>query len=81
MIVHGFIWDSYGNSNDIFYWIFCFIYISSVIPFPSFPPGSPLSHPPSLCSRTYTTHFHLPTLAFPYTGALSLLRTKGLFSH
>ena len=27
------------------------------------------------------THYCLPTLAFPYTGAWSLSRTKGLSSH
>ena len=27
------------------------------------------------------THSHLTALAFPYTGALSLHRTKGLPSH
>jgi hypothetical protein len=27
------------------------------------------------------THFCLPVLAFPYTGALGLHRTEGLFSH
>ena len=32
-----------------------------------------LPHPP--------THSHLPALAFPYTAALSLHWTKGLFSH
>jgi hypothetical protein len=54
-------------------------------PFPVSPPESPypipclpatmgvFPHPP--------IHPHLPALAFPYTGASSLHRTKGLFSH
>jgi hypothetical protein len=34
------------------------------------------------CSSTHsTTHFHLPALAYPYTRALSLHRTKVLSSH
>jgi hypothetical protein len=43
-----------------------FIYISNVIPFPSFPSENPLYHPPTLCSPTHP----LPLLvqAFPYTG-------------
>ena len=43
-------------------------------PVPS-PPASMrvFPHPP--------THSHLPALAFPYTGTLSLHRTKGLSSH
>ena len=35
--------------------------------------GCLLPHPP--------THTHLPALAFPYTGTLSLPRTKGLSCH
>jgi hypothetical protein len=31
-----------------------FIYISNVIPFPSFPSKNPLSPPPSPCSPTYS---------------------------
>ena len=48
----------------------------SEIPYPiSHPPDSMrmLSHPP--------THSHLPSLAFPYTGASNNLRPKGLSSH
>jgi hypothetical protein len=41
-----------------------------ILPSPCFFEGAPLP-----------THFYLPTLAFPYTGALSLHRTKGLSSH
>ena len=62
---------------------FLFIYISNVNPFPGFPSATPypnllssmrlLPHPP--------THSHLTALAFPYTGALSLHRTKGLPSY
>lgn len=45
-------------------------------PYPIFPPHSSmrvLTHPP--------THSCLPTLAFPYTGAWRLHRTKDLSSH
>ena len=56
-------------------------------PFPVCPPphGFPLSHPPQLASvRVFPnppTYFCLPTLEFPYNGALSLHRAKGLFFH
>ena len=42
----------YGWSASMvffFYWIIFFIYISNVFPFPGFPFGNPLSHPPSPC--------------------------------
>ena len=52
-------------------------------PFPILPP-SPLPQPlPPASMRVYPhlpIHFCLPALAFPYTGTLSLHRTKGLFS-
>jgi hypothetical protein len=61
------------------------IYISNIIPPPGFPFTNPLSHHPSLCLYEGASppihHSSLPTLAFPYTGALSLHRTKGLSSH
>ena len=44
--------------------------------YPLLPPPASIrviTHPP--------THSLLPALAFPYTGALSLLRTNGLNSH
>jgi hypothetical protein len=61
-----------------------FIYISNVAPFLSFFSRNPLSPPLLLwgCSPTYPpTHSCFAALAFPYTGALSLARTKGLSSH
>jgi hypothetical protein len=62
-----------------------FIYISNIIPFPGFHSATPLSHPPSLCFYGDIphppTHPCLTALAFPYTGTLSLHRTKGLSSH
>jgi hypothetical protein len=56
-----------------------FIYISNVIPFPSFPSENPLSTPHSLCSPSHPLPYLV--LEFPYTGAQSLHRTKGLSSH
>jgi hypothetical protein len=44
-----------------------FIYISNVVPFPSFPSENPLSPPPSPCSPIHP--LLLLALAFPYTGA------------
>ena len=53
--------------------------------FPVFPSATPLYHsPPPACMRVLPhppTHSCLHTLKFPYTGALSLHRTKGLSSH
>jgi hypothetical protein len=56
------------------------IYISNVFPFPGLPFGKPLSHTPSPCLYEGTT---LPTypLLSSYTGALDILRLKGLSSH
>jgi hypothetical protein len=48
-----------------YYYIF-FIYISNVIPFPSFLSKNPLSSLPSPCSLTHPLPFLV--LAFPYTG-------------
>jgi hypothetical protein len=84
-----------------FFWVdILFIYISNVIPFPSFPSRRPLSHrpfpflyegvsptthlPPPACMTVVphpSTHFHLPALAFSYTGASILPRTKDLYSN
>jgi hypothetical protein len=63
------------------------IYISNVIPFPG--PPLPLPMPsPSSCfyegappPTHLPTHSRLPALPFSSTGASSLHRTKGLFSH
>jgi len=65
-----------------------FIYILNVIPFPWFPSRNMLSHPNSCFSEGAPlpiTHqlspSYLPTLTFPYPGASSLDRTKGISSH
>jgi len=63
-----------------------FIYISNVIPLPDFPSSNPLSYPPFPHASTRVlpyplTPSHLIALAFPYAGASSLHRTKGLPSH
>jgi hypothetical protein len=61
-----------------------FIYISNDILFPGFPLETPypIPTPASITVFPYPlTHSHLFTLAFPYTGASSLHRTKGLSSH
>jgi hypothetical protein len=70
------------------FWVFLdilFIYISNVIPFPSFPFENLFilpSFPVFLRMLPYLpTHSHLTTLVFPYTGALSLQKIKGLYSH
>jgi hypothetical protein len=44
-----------------------FIYISNIIPFPSFLSKNPLSPPSSPAQQP--THFCFLVLAFPYTGA------------
>jgi hypothetical protein len=50
--------------------------------FPSFPFRTPLSHLVPMKILSYlSTHFCLPALAFPYTGALSLPSTKSLSCH
>jgi hypothetical protein len=82
--------DQVGKYDFIFFnWIFFFIYISNVFPFPSLHFGNPpipfhlqlllctsmrvLPNPP--------THSHLPAMASPYTGVSDTLRPKGLSSH
>jgi len=75
----------FGSSPFFFLnWIF-FIYISNVIPLPSFLSINPLSHIfPFLlwgCSPTQSpTPSCLSALTFPYTGGLSLGETKGFSS-
>jgi hypothetical protein len=57
-----------------------FIYISNVIPFPSFSSWNSLPILPPPASVRVLTHSHFPALAFPYNGASKLHRTKGLSS-
>jgi hypothetical protein len=64
-----------------FYWLFLFIYNSNVIATSPFPLRKHLSHLLSPLLLWGWSSTHSPThlaLAFPYTGALSLHRTKGL---
>jgi hypothetical protein len=56
----------YDQDNSFLLDIF-FIYISNVIPFPSFHSKNPLSSLPSPCSPTHLLPFLV--LAFPYIGA------------
>ena len=51
-------------------------------PSPVSPLETPYSKLPTSASmRVLPPHSHLATLAFPYTGASSLHRTKGLSFH
>jgi hypothetical protein len=68
-------WLFFSIFFDVF---FFFIYNSNVIHSPGFPSKKLLSHSPSPCSPA---HSHFSILAFPYTWASSLHRTKGLSSH
>ena len=73
------------NFFILFYWIFSLFIFQMLSPFPVSPPQTPypilplpasmrvLPHPPN--------HSCLPALAFPYTAASRLHRTKGLSSH
>jgi hypothetical protein len=65
--------DFFSSSHIYFLFDILSIYISNVIPFPSFTSGNPPSHVPSTFSmRVFPhppTHFLLPTLAFPTTAA------------
>ena len=63
---------------DLFF-IRYFIYISNVNPFFVSPPKMSYSIPPSPAHQP--THSCFVVLAFPYTGASILHRTKGLSSH
>jgi hypothetical protein len=70
-----------------FYWIFSLFTFQMLFPFliSALHPRSPLSHSlPPASKRVFLhppTYSHLPSFTFPYTRALSLHRTKGLFSH
>ena len=80
--------DKLNNTNllnffklliDIF-----FIYISNIITFLGLPSENPLSHAPPASMMVFlhpSTHSYLHALSFPYTGASSLHRTKGLSFH
>jgi hypothetical protein len=75
------LWSSFFFKLDIF-----FIYISNVIPFPSFPPSQKhviTSSLPLLLWRCFSTHpLSPPCPQFPTLGhLLSLHRTKDLSSH
>ena len=73
------------------YVIFCkflliilFNWTSNVIPLPCFPSANPQSTPPPASMRMLPyqpTHLCITALAFPYAGASSLHRTKGLLSY
>jgi hypothetical protein len=72
--------DSYIPSSFLFFLLdIFFIYISNVTPFPSFSSETPPSPVPPLAPQS--THSCFLALAFPYTGAWNLHRTKGLSSH
>jgi hypothetical protein len=64
-------------TNNIFLLNIFFVYISNIIPFPGFPLENPIFPPPSPSHQPI--HSYFLALAFPYTGAFSLHRTKGLF--
>jgi hypothetical protein len=73
-------WSSFF---EIFYWIFSLFICQIVSPFPISPPKTPYPiSPASIRMFSYPSiHLCLTALAFPYTGALSLPRTKSLSSH
>jgi hypothetical protein len=56
-----------------------FIYISNVIPFPTFPTEKPLSLLTS--SSHQSAHSLFMALTVPYTGAYNLPRTNGVSPH
>jgi hypothetical protein len=61
-----------------------FIYILNVNPFHGFPSANCLSYPPSSCfykNAPLPMYSYLTALAYPYTEASSLRRTKDLSSH
>jgi hypothetical protein len=73
-------WDTLRTV--FFFFIGYFIYLHCSV----FPPQAPLPpYPPPPAYRRVlwhpSTHSCLTSLAFPYTGALSLHRTKGISSH
>lgn len=72
--------------KESFFFYFSWIFSLFTFQFPSFPPKKPyliLHPPPSIrVPPTYTSaHSCLPSLASPNTGASSLQKTQGLFSH
>jgi hypothetical protein len=67
-----------------FYWIFYLFTFPNFTPSPPPPESSYSISPPPASMRVCPnppTHSRLPALTFPYTGTLSLHRTKGLFFH
>ena len=71
-------YSGYGGKIFTTFIIF-FIYFSNVIPFPCFTLRKTLSPPPPPAYQP--TYSHFPVLAFLYTGASSLHRTKCLSPH
>jgi hypothetical protein len=71
-----------SNCDGIFFFfIRCFPYLNfKCYPLSSFPPPKP-HYPISTPPAHQPTHFRFTVLAFLYTGALILHRTKGLSSH
>jgi hypothetical protein len=69
-----------NNANIYFYWVF-YLFTFQMSSFSVSPPQTPYSiplTPPSMRVLLHPfTHLHLTSLAFPYTGASSLHRTKG----
>jgi hypothetical protein len=84
----SFLFFSHKNGVYLILLDILYIYISNIIPFPGLPSANPLSHSPLPCfyegsppPTAQPMHFYLTALAFLYTGASSLHRTKGLPSH
>ena len=73
------------NSFKNFIRYFLFFTYQRLSPFPGFLSENPHPiSPPPASMRLFLylpTHSHFPILAFPYTGASSLHRTKGLSFH
>ena len=76
----------FHSVSFLFLFIRYFLYLHfKCYPLYWFSPRNSLSNPPSPASMTVfpdpPTHSHLSSLPFPYTGALSLHRTKRHSSH
>ena len=75
-----------GRKNYFFYWILYVVTFQMLSPFSVSHSETPYPMPPTLipwgCFPTHpATHSLCHTLAFPYTRASSLQRTRGLSSH